>query len=269
MACAHFGLDLTVFMVKVSFEQKPFRKGVMETFGANIIPSPSNTTEVGKMMLAKDPTSGGSLGCAISEAIEFSMRDDQTRYALGSVLNQVLLAQSIIGLESKIAMEKLGEYPDIVIGCAGGGSNLGGLMAAFMQDKLTGKANPRFIAVEPASCPSLTRGKYAYDFCDTGRITPLAKMYTLGSDFMPAACVTMACPQCYPSSTTTATWKPSPWNSPRSSTPRSSSPNWSRSCPLPNPLTPSTAPSRRPSSARKPAKPKPSSSASPEPATST
>jgi len=187
MACAHFGLDLTVFMVKVSFEQKPFRKGVMETFGANIIPSPSNTTEVGKMMLAKDPTSGGSLGCAISEAIEFSMRDDQTRYALGSVLNQVLLAQSIIGLESKIAMEKLGEYPDIVIGCAGGGSNLGGLMAAFMQDKLTGKANPRFIAVEPASCPSLTRGKYAYDFCDTGRITPLAKMYTLGSDFMPAA----------------------------------------------------------------------------------
>ncbi len=186
MACAHFGLDLTVFMVKVSFNQKPFRKAVMETYGAKIIPSPSDTTQVGRAMLANDPNTGGSLGCAISEAIELSMGDDDCRYALGSVLNQVLLHQSIIGLESKIAMEKLGEYPDVVIGCAGGGSNLGGLMAAFMQDKLTGKANPRFIAVEPASCPSMTRGKYAYDFCDTGRITPLARMYTLGSDFMPS-----------------------------------------------------------------------------------
>ncbi len=187
MACAHFGLDLTVFMVKVSFEQKPFRKGVMETYGAKIIPSPSNTTEIGKVMLAKDPDSGGSLGCAISEAIEFSMRDDKCRYTLGSVLNQLILAQSIIGLESKIAMDKLGEYPDVIVGCAGGGSNLGGLISAYMQDKLTGKGNPRIVAVEPASCPSFTRGKYAYDFCDTGRITPLARMYTLGSDFMPSA----------------------------------------------------------------------------------
>ncbi len=186
MACAHFGLDLTVYMVKVSFQQKPFRKAVMETYGAKIIPSPSDTTEVGRAILAKDPGTGGSLGCAISEAIEVSMKDDNCRYALGSVLNQVLLHQSIIGLESKIAMEKLGEYPDIIIGCAGGGSNLGGLMSAFMQDKLTGKSNSRFIAVEPASCPSLTRGKYAYDFCDTGKMTPLARMYTLGSDFIPS-----------------------------------------------------------------------------------
>jgi tryptophan synthase beta chain len=186
VACAHFGLDLTVFMVKVSYNQKPFRKAVMETYGAQIIPSPSATTHIGRAILEKNPETGGSLGCAISEAIEQSMLDDNCRYALGSVLNQVLLSQSIIGLETKIAMDKLGEYPDVVIGCAGGGSNLGGLMAPFMQDKLTGKANPRIVAVEPASCPSLTRGKYAYDFCDTGRITPLAKMYTLGSDFMPA-----------------------------------------------------------------------------------
>ena len=186
MACAYYGLDLTVFMVKVSFEQKPFRKAVMETYGAKIIPSPSEATAVGRAILAKDPNTTGSLGCAISEAIERSMGDDKCRYALGSVMNQVLLHQSIIGLESKIAMEKIGEYPDIVIGCAGGGSNLGGLMAAFIQDKLTGKSNARFVAVEPASCPSLTRGKYAYDFCDTGRITPLAKMYTLGSDFIPS-----------------------------------------------------------------------------------
>jgi tryptophan synthase beta chain len=187
MACAYFGLDLTVYMVKVSFQQKPFRKAVIETYGGKIIPSPSDTTDVGRAILAKDPDTGGSLGCAISEAIELSLKDDSCRYALGSVLNQVLLHQSIIGLESKIAMEKIGEYPDIVIGCAGGGSNLGGLMSAFMQDKLTGKANSRFIAVEPASCPSLTRGKYAYDFCDTGKITPLAKMYTLGSDFIPSS----------------------------------------------------------------------------------
>ena len=186
-ACAFFGLDLTVFMVKVSFMQKPFRKGVMETYGAKVIASPSEVTSAGRTILANNPDTGGSLGCAISEAIELSMLDDSCRYALGSVLNQVLLHQSIIGLESKAAMEKVGEYPDIVIGCAGGGSNLGGLMSAFMQDKLTGKADPRFIAVEPASCPSLTRGKYAYDFCDTGKITPLARMYTLGSGFMPSA----------------------------------------------------------------------------------
>ncbi|WP_066633673.1 TrpB-like pyridoxal phosphate-dependent enzyme [Desulfolucanica intricata] len=186
MACAYFGLDLTVFMVKVSFQQKPFRKAVIETYGSKIIPSPSDTTEVGRAILAENPDTGGSLGCAISEAIELSLKDGNCRYALGSVLNQVLLHQSIIGLESKIAMEKLGEYPDIVIGCAGGGSNLGGLMAPFMQDKLTGKANPRIIAVEPASCPTLTRGKYAYDFCDTGKVTPLAKMYTLGSEFIPS-----------------------------------------------------------------------------------
>lgn len=186
MACSHFGLDLTVFMVKVSFEQKPYRKAVMETFDANIIPSPSDQTEIGKKMLEADPESTGSLGTAISEAIERAVTTPNTRYVLGSVLNQVLLHQSIIGLESKIAMEKIDEYPDIIIGCAGGGSNLGGLMSIFMADKLQGKANPYFIAVEPASCPSLTRGRYAYDFCDTGHITPLARMYTLGSNFKPS-----------------------------------------------------------------------------------
>ncbi len=186
MACAYFKLDLTVYMVKVSYQQKPFRKDVMETYGAKVFASPSDTTEVGRAILAKNPDTGGSLGCAISEAIELSLKDDKCRYELGSVLNQVLLYQSIIGLESKIAMEKIDQYPDIVIGCTGGGSNLGGLMAPFMQDKLTGKSNPRFIAVEPASCPSFTRGKYAYDFCDTGKITPLAKMYTMGSSFIPS-----------------------------------------------------------------------------------
>lgn len=187
MACSYFGLDLTVFMVKVSYEQKPYRKAVIETFGANIIPSPSNTTDIGKMMLEQNPDSTGSLGTAISEAIERAVKTPNCRYVLGSVLNQVLLHQSVIGLESKIALAKVGEYPDIVIGCAGGGSNLGGLMAPFMGDKLSGRANPYFIAVEPASCPTMTRGKFAYDFCDTGRITPLARMYTLGSDFIPSA----------------------------------------------------------------------------------
>lgn len=188
MSCAHFGLDLTVYMVKVSFEQKPYRKAVIQTFGANIIPSPSETTEVGKAILAAHPGTGGSLGCAISEAIEASLRTPDCRYVLGSVLNQVLLHQSVIGLEAKTAMEKLGEYPDVIIGCAGGGSNLGGLMAAFLQDKLNGtRPDTDFIAVEPASCPSLTRGRFAYDFCDTGHVTPLAKMYTLGSGFMPSA----------------------------------------------------------------------------------
>ncbi len=185
-ACAYFGLDLKVYMVKVSYEQKPYRKAVMQTFGADVTPSPSDTTEAGRAILKHDPNTGGSLGCAISEAVEVATTNEGYRYVLGSVLNQVLLHQSIIGLESKQAMEMLDEYPDIVIGCAGGGSNLGGLIAPFMQDKLTGKAEPRIVAVEPASCPSFTRGKYAYDFCDTGHVTPLARMYTLGNGFMPA-----------------------------------------------------------------------------------
>ena len=186
-ACAYFKMPLTVFMVKVSYQQKPYRKSVMHTFGADVIPSPSDQTQIGRAILEANPGTGGSLGCAISEAVERAVTSEGTRYVLGSVLNQVLLHQSIIGLESKTAMEMLDEYPDIVIGCAGGGSNLGGLISPFMQDKLTGKANPYFIAVEPASCPSLTRGKYAYDYCDTGKVTPLAKMYTLGCGFMPSA----------------------------------------------------------------------------------
>lgn len=186
-ACSYYDIPLTVYMVKVSYEQKPFRKAIMQTFGANVIPSPSDTTKVGREILSKDPTTGGSLGCAISEAIEHAVGTPGYRYVLGSVLNQVVLHQSVIGLETKIAMDQLEEYPDIIIGCAGGGSNLGGLIAPYMQDKLTGKANPRIIAVEPASCPSLTRGKYAYDFCDVGRITPLARMYTLGCGFIPSA----------------------------------------------------------------------------------
>ncbi|MBP7402657.1 MAG: TrpB-like pyridoxal phosphate-dependent enzyme [Clostridia bacterium] len=186
MACAFYGLDLTVFMVKVSSQQKPYRKAVMETFGANVIPSPSETTAVGRAILAANPGTGGSLGCAISEAIELATGSEGYRYVLGSVLNQVLLHQSVIGLEAKAQMASVDEYPDIVIGCAGGGSNLGGLMSAFMGDKLTGKANPYFIAVEPASCPSFTRGRYAYDFCDTGKVTPLSKQYTLGSGFIPS-----------------------------------------------------------------------------------
>lgn len=185
-ACSYFGLDLIVYMVKASYNQKPFRKSVMQVFDSKVIPSPSDTTDSGRKILADDPNCSGSLGCAISEAVEKAVTTPNTRYVLGSVLNQVLLHQSIIGLESKTALEMYNEYPDIVIGCAGGGSNLGGLIAPFMQDKLTGKANPRIIAVEPASCPSLTRGKYAYDFCDTGKITPMAKMYTLGSGFIPS-----------------------------------------------------------------------------------
>ncbi len=185
-ACSYYGLDLKVYMVKVSYEQKPHRKTVMQTFGADVTPSPSETTEAGRAILKENPGTGGSLGCAISEAVEVATTHEGYRYVLGSVLNQVLLHQSIVGLESKKAMEMLDEYPDIIIGCAGGGSNLGGLIAPFMQDKLLGKANPRVIAVEPASCPSFTRGKYAYDFCDTGHVTPLARMYTLGNGFMPA-----------------------------------------------------------------------------------
>ena len=186
MACGYFGIDLTVYMVKVSYEQKPFRKAVMQTYGAKVIPSPSNTTEVGRKMLEEFPNSTGSLGTAISEAVEVAVTQPNTRYVLGSVLNQVLLHQSVIGLEAKKAMEKYDIYPDVVIGCAGGGSNLGGLMAPFMEDKLAGRRAPHFIAVEPASCPSLTRGRIAYDFCDTGKVTPLAKMYTLGSGFIPS-----------------------------------------------------------------------------------
>jgi tryptophan synthase beta chain len=187
MACGYFGLQLKVFMVKVSAQQKPYRKAVMETFGAEVTPSPSDTTEVGKKILQANPDTGGSLGCAISEAVEAAVKTDGYRYVLGSVLNQVLLHQTVIGQEAKAAFEKIGEYPDIIVGCAGGGSNLGGLMAPFMMEKLSGKTAPYFIAAEPASCPSMTRGKFAYDFCDTGNVTPLAKMYTLGAAFNPSA----------------------------------------------------------------------------------
>ena len=186
VACAYFNLSCDVYMVKCSYEQKPFRKAMMHVFGADVVPSPSTLTQVGRKILAENPDTTGSLGCAISEAVEAATTGSSKRYVLGSVLNQVLLHQSIIGLESKLAMEMLGEYPDIVVGCAGGGSNLGGLIAPFVADKIRGVKNPRIVAVEPASCPSLTRGKYAYDFCDTGRVTPLARMYTLGSGFIPA-----------------------------------------------------------------------------------
>ncbi|MCH5265084.1 MAG: TrpB-like pyridoxal phosphate-dependent enzyme [Lachnospiraceae bacterium] len=186
MACAFLNLDCQVYMVKVSYEQKPFRREVMRTYGATVTPSPSEKTEVGRKIRAEFPDTNGSLGCAISEAVEAAVTQDGYRYVLGSVLAQVLLHQSVIGLESKLALDKYGEKPDIVIGCAGGGSNLGGLIAPFMGEKLRGEADYRIIAVEPASCPSFTRGTYAYDFCDTGAICPLAKMYTLGSSFMPA-----------------------------------------------------------------------------------
>ena len=187
MACAYLGLDCKVYMVKCSYEQKPFRREVMRTYGASVTPSPSNTTNVGRAILAKDPDTTGSLGCAISEAVEVATTTPGYRYVLGSVLNQVLLHQSVIGLETKIALDKYGITPDIIIGCAGGGSNLGGLIAPFMGEKLRGEKDYRFIAVEPASCPSFTRGVFAYDFCDTGMVCPLAKMYTLGSGFIPSA----------------------------------------------------------------------------------
>lgn len=186
MACAYLGLDCQVFMVKVSYEQKPFRREVMRTYGANVTPSPSTKTAVGRKILEEFPGTNGSLGCAISEAVEAATTQEGYRYVLGSVLSQVLLHQSVIGLETKTAMDKYGIHPDIIIGCAGGGSNLGGLISPFMGEKLRGEADYRFIAVEPASCPSLTRGVYAYDFCDTGKVCPLQKMYTLGSGFMPA-----------------------------------------------------------------------------------
>ena len=187
MACSYLGLDCQVYMVKVSYEQKPFRREVMRTYGAAVTPSPSETTEVGRAILKAHPGTTGSLGCAISEAVEAAASQPGYRYVLGSVLNQVLLHQSIIGLETKTALDKYGVTPDIIIGCAGGGSNLGGLISPFMGEKLRGEKDYRFIAVEPASCPSLTRGKFAYDFCDTGMVCPLAKMYTLGSNFIPSA----------------------------------------------------------------------------------
>ena len=185
MACSYFGLDCKVYMVKVSYEQKPFRREVMRTYGANVTPSPSDTTQVGRKILEAHPGTGGSLGCAISEAVEAATTQPGYRYVLGSVLSQVVLHQSVIGLEAKAAMDKYGVKPDIIIGCAGGGSNLGGLIAPFMGQKLRGEADYRIIAIEPASCPSFTRGKFAYDFCDTGMVCPLAKMYTLGSGFSP------------------------------------------------------------------------------------
>ena len=186
MACSYFGLDCKVYMVKVSYEQKPFRREVMRTYGASVTPSPSDTTNVGRKILAEHPGTTGSLGCAISEAVEVAVSNPGYRYVLGSVLNQVLLHQSVIGLETKAALDKYGIKPDMIIGCAGGGSNLGGLISPFMGEKLRGEADYRIIAVEPASCPSFTRGVYAYDFCDTGMVCPLSKMYTLGSDFIPA-----------------------------------------------------------------------------------
>ena len=187
MACSYFDLDCKVYMVKCSYEQKPFRREVMRTYGASVTPSPSMETEVGKKILAEHPGTTGSLGCAISEAVEKAVTSDGYRYVLGSVLNQVLLHQSVIGLETKTALDKYGIKPDMIIGCAGGGSNLGGLIAPFMGEKLRGEADYRIIAVEPASCPSFTRGVYAYDFCDTGKVCPMAKMYTLGCDFIPSA----------------------------------------------------------------------------------
>ena len=187
MACAYFDMDCQVYMVKCSYEQKPFRREVMRTYGANVTPSPSETTAVGRKILEEFPGTSGSLGCAISEAVEAAASQDGYRYVLGSVLNQVLLHQTVIGLESKTAMDKYGIKPDMIIGCAGGGSNLGGLIAPFMGEKLRGEADYEFVAVEPASCPSLTRGKYIYDYCDTGKVCPLSKMYTLGSGFIPSA----------------------------------------------------------------------------------
>ncbi len=187
MACSYLDLDCKVYMVKCSYEQKPFRREVMRTYGASVTPSPSMDTEVGRQILERHPGTSGSLGCAISEAVEVASKTDGYRYVLGSVLNQVMLHQSIIGMEAKVAMDKYGIKPDIIIGCAGGGSNLGGLIAPFMGEKLRGEADYRIIAVEPSSCPSLTRGVFAYDFCDTGMVCPMMKMYTLGSGFIPAA----------------------------------------------------------------------------------
>lgn len=186
MACSYFDLDCRVYMVKVSYEQKPFRREVMRTFGASVTPSPSETTQIGRKILAEHPGTSGSLGCAISEAVEAAVSNDGYRYVLGSVLSQVVLHQTIIGLETKTALEKYGVKADIIIGCAGGGSNLGGLISPFVGEMLRGENEYKIIAVEPTSCPSFTRGKFVYDYCDTGMITPLAKMYTLGSSFIPS-----------------------------------------------------------------------------------
>ena len=252
MACAYLGLDCKVYMVKCSYEQKPFRREVMRTYGASVTPSPSTETEIGRRILAEHPGTTGSLGCAISEAVEVTTSTPGYRYVLGSVLNQVLLHQSVIGLETKTALDKYGIVPDIIIGCAGGGSNLGGLISPFMGEKLRGERDYQFIAVEPASCPSLTRGRFAYDFCDTGKVCPLAKMYTLGSGFIPspnhAGCITMA------------TWKPAPSSRRRCSRRPSSSRALRASCPRRSPATPSASPSTRPLSAARPARPRPSSS---------
>ncbi len=187
MACAYYGLDLTVFMVKCSAEQKPFRKAVIETYGGKVIPSPSETTKVGREILKEFPGTDGSLGCAVSEATEKALETPNCRYVLGSVMDHVILHQTIIGLETKIALDKYGIEPDILISCVGGGSNFGGFIAPFVKDKINGTKNYRIVAVEPASCPTLTRGKYVYDYGDTGKLTPLMKMYTLGSGFMPSA----------------------------------------------------------------------------------
>ena len=274
MACAYLGLDCKVFMVKVSYEQKPFRREVMRTYGASVTPSPSMETEVGKKILAEHPGTTGSLGCAISEAVEVAVKNPGYRYVLGSVLNQVLLHQSIIGLEAKAAFDKIGVKPDIIIGCAGGGSNLGGLIAPFMGEKLRGEADYRIIAVEPASCPSFTRGKFAYDFCDTGMICPLAKMYTLGSGFIPSpnhagGLRFHGMSTVLSSSITTGSWRPARWSRPPSSRRPSSSPAPRASSPRRRAATPSVLPSTRPSSAGRPASRRTSSSASPAPATST
>ncbi|MCQ2529718.1 MAG: TrpB-like pyridoxal phosphate-dependent enzyme [Lachnospiraceae bacterium] len=186
MACSYLDLECQVYMVKCSYEQKPFRREVMRTFGASVTPSPSMTTEIGQKILAAHPDTSGSLGCAISEAVEVATKTEGYRYVLGSVLSQVLLHQTIVGLECQAAFEKYGVEPDVIIGCAGGGSNVGGLISPFMGEKLRGEKDYQFIAVEPKSCPSLTRGTYAYDYCDTGNICPLQKMYTLGSNFIPS-----------------------------------------------------------------------------------
>ena len=263
MACSYFDLDCKVFMVKVSYEQKPFRREVMRTYGASVTPSPSETTQIGRKILAEHPGTTGSLGCAISEAVEVAVTTPGYRYVLGSVLNQVLLHQSVIGLETKAALDKYGIKADMIIGCAGGGSNLGGLIAPFMGEKLRGEADYRIIAVEPASCPSLTRGVYAYDFCDTGMVCPLSKMYTLGSDFIPAPRA-----PCSPSCTTTASWKLSLSSRQRSSKRQKCLPALKASFPLLRAPTRSASRSTRPLSAKKPVKRRTSSSASPAPVTS-
>ena len=266
MACAYLGLDCKVYMVKCSYEQKPFRREVMRTYGASVTPSPSTETEIGRRILAEHPGTTGSLGCAISEAVEVATLTPGYRYVLGSVLNQVLLHQSVIGLETKTALDKYGVVPDIIIGCAGGGSNLGGLISPFMGEKLRGERDYRFIAVEPASCPSLTRGRFAYDFCDTGKVCPLAKMYTLGSGFIPSPNHAGGLRYHGMSSIVSQLYhdgymEPAPSSRRRCSRRPSSSRASRASCPRRSPATPSASPSTRPFSAARPARPRPSFSA--------